>query len=227
MDKYQEFQNLTQQKDFDLKYLALGLGGEVGEVLNEIKKLERDDDNILSNERKDKIILELGDIMWYMQGIFNKLDISLEEVLIKNMEKLQFKNNILPKISGTEITTHLASIDCENTSENKIEFEINKVPQTVSFNLDNEEINNHEMISMDLDTRQINNPELISIDSNNDNVKDNKILEVTPTAPEIEVYNSINFSKLKNMGFSDEDIQNSLENTDNNLELAINLLINT
>ena len=87
--KYSKFQKKTQyEKTFDLKYMALGLCGEVGEVANEIKKLERDDKNILTKERKNKIILELGDTMWYFTGICNMLGVSLEEVMKKNMEKL-------------------------------------------------------------------------------------------------------------------------------------------
>lgn len=68
--------------------MALGLGGEVGEVLNEIKKIERDDNNIITPERKQKIILELGDTMWYLQGICNRLECSTETILQANMTKL-------------------------------------------------------------------------------------------------------------------------------------------
>ena len=35
---YQYFQKSTEKKEFDLKYMAIGWAGEVGEVLNEIKK---------------------------------------------------------------------------------------------------------------------------------------------------------------------------------------------
>tara|TARA_B100001094_G_C18150607_1_gene783471 strand:- start:1141 stop:1416 length:276 start_codon:yes stop_codon:yes gene_type:complete len=86
--KYQSFQKKTQKKDFDLKYLALGLGGEVGEVQNEIKKLERDDDNNLTKERKQKILNELGDVMWYLSGILNQLDTTIDEILELNIQKL-------------------------------------------------------------------------------------------------------------------------------------------
>ena len=89
LQKYLTFQQKTQIKEFDLKYLALGLGGEVGEVQNEIKKLERDDDNVLTENRKNKIITELGDVMWYITGICNKLDINLDQVINGNIKKLQ------------------------------------------------------------------------------------------------------------------------------------------
>ena len=72
--------------------MAIGLGGEVGEVLTEIKKLERDDHNILTESRKSKIVDELGDVMWYLTGICNRLDISLNDVLKNNVKKLKIKS---------------------------------------------------------------------------------------------------------------------------------------
>jgi len=105
MDEYSEFQKKTQYEKFDLKYMALGLCGEVGEVANEIKKLERDDKNILTKERKNKIILELGDTMWYFTGICNSLGISLKEVMKKNMEKLKaFNDGTIPVSISKKIT---------------------------------------------------------------------------------------------------------------------------
>jgi len=88
LNNYKEKQKKSEFKSFDLNYYAIGLGGEVGEVLNEIKKLHRDDKDNLSEYRKQNIISELGDCMWYIQGICNKLDISLEEVINKNIIKI-------------------------------------------------------------------------------------------------------------------------------------------
>ena len=57
--------------------------------LNRIKKLERDDDNILTDQRKSKIIEEMGDVMWYFTGILNRLNTSIDTVLKTNMDKLK------------------------------------------------------------------------------------------------------------------------------------------
>jgi NTP pyrophosphatase (non-canonical NTP hydrolase) len=92
LEKYSEFQQNTQKKQFDIKYMALGLGGEVGEVQNNIKKLERDDNNQLKEDRRNKIITELGNTMWYFTGICNQIGCSLQEVLENNMEKLSQRN---------------------------------------------------------------------------------------------------------------------------------------
>ena len=87
--QYEKFQKSTEIKNnFDLKYMALGLGGEVGEVMNEIKKLERDDNNILTESRRNKIIEELGDVLWYLTGISNRINISLDNILLRNINKL-------------------------------------------------------------------------------------------------------------------------------------------
>ena len=88
--EFSKFQKETQVKnDFDLKYFALGLCGEVGEVANEIKKLERDDNNVLTKGRKEKIITELGDSMWYIAGICNTLDVEIDDLLHNNIDKLK------------------------------------------------------------------------------------------------------------------------------------------
>ena len=93
LKRYSIFQHSTEKKNnFDIKYMALGLGGEVGELLNEIKKLERDDNNIVTTSRKQKIILEMGDILWYLQGLASRLDISIEDVINSNINKLSNTN---------------------------------------------------------------------------------------------------------------------------------------
>ena len=92
MEEFIRHQKLTQYKDFDLKYLTIGLCGEVGEVCNEIKKLERDDNNILTDNRLQKIKLELGDVLWYYIGICNKLDVSIDDIIKENIKKLQDYN---------------------------------------------------------------------------------------------------------------------------------------
>jgi NTP pyrophosphatase (non-canonical NTP hydrolase) len=88
LKKYSDFQKKTQYEKFDILYMGLGLCGETGELANDIKKIKRDDKNIITKKRKEKIIYEMGDIMWYYFGICNLLDISIEEILEKNIQKL-------------------------------------------------------------------------------------------------------------------------------------------
>lgn len=65
----------------------LGLVGEMGSAISESKKRLRDG----SAYRKFKPHLEeeLGDILWYLSNIATKMDLDLEEIAHKNLEKTQ------------------------------------------------------------------------------------------------------------------------------------------
>lgn len=69
-------------------YAALGLAGETGEVVDEIKKVVRDDNSVLSDERKDKLILEMGDVLWYLHRLALDLDVDIQDVMQRNVDKL-------------------------------------------------------------------------------------------------------------------------------------------
>ena len=88
LDEYKLIQKNTELMEFDIQYMALGLGGEVGEVQNEIKKLFRDDDNKLDDNRKKRIMSELGDTMWYLTGICRRIDCTIEDILKLSIEKV-------------------------------------------------------------------------------------------------------------------------------------------
>lgn len=71
-----------------LCHYALGLTGEAGEVADEIKKLvfyERP----LADAERDKLVKELGDVLWYVSAIATTLDVTLEDVASRNVEKLE------------------------------------------------------------------------------------------------------------------------------------------
>lgn len=69
-------------------YPTLGLVGEAGEVAEKVKKILRDHGGVLDEEKKNEITKELGDVLWYLAQLAVTLDISLEEVAQKNLEKL-------------------------------------------------------------------------------------------------------------------------------------------
>ena len=72
-----------------LWYLGLGLAGEAGEVANNIKKILRDHDGILTEDIRRTLFDELGDCLWYVSELCNWLGYSLEDVLENNIGKLQ------------------------------------------------------------------------------------------------------------------------------------------
>lgn len=53
----------------NMLYPELGLLSEVGELAGEAKRVIRDDNGVLTTERREKMIDELGDIMWYLAAV--------------------------------------------------------------------------------------------------------------------------------------------------------------
>lgn len=64
---------------------ALGLTGEAGETADMIKKY------IFHGHELDReaLVKELGDVCWYVALLCKAIDVSLEEVLTKNIDKLK------------------------------------------------------------------------------------------------------------------------------------------
>lgn len=76
-------------KDSNFIYPTLGLAGEAGEVAEKIKKVLRDGNGIVSDEKREELTKELGDVLWYVANLSQELSIKLEDVASKNLEKLQ------------------------------------------------------------------------------------------------------------------------------------------
>ncbi|MGC8905508.1 nucleoside triphosphate pyrophosphohydrolase family protein [Thermus sp.] len=72
-----------------LVYPALGLAGEAGELANKVKKVLRDHGGQLSEEAREAILAELGDVLWYAAQVATDLGASLEAVAQANLEKLR------------------------------------------------------------------------------------------------------------------------------------------
>lgn len=72
----------------NLIYPTLGLTGEAGEVADKVKKIIRDDGGILTEERRNAIRKELGDVLWYSAALARELGTTLEAVAQENIAKL-------------------------------------------------------------------------------------------------------------------------------------------
>jgi len=68
-----------------LIWCAMGLAGESGETADDLKKAIFHDTGI----NQDRIIKELGDVLWYAAGICTVLNIPLEVVMNENIHKLK------------------------------------------------------------------------------------------------------------------------------------------
>lgn len=74
-------------------YPVLGLVGEAGEVAEKIKKICRDKAGKISDEEREELKKELGDVLWYLSQLSGELGLSLSEVANKNVEKLKSRQN--------------------------------------------------------------------------------------------------------------------------------------
>ena len=89
VNEYQKLAMTTLNPDLDRKAVlingVMGLCGESGEVIDLVKK-QLAQGHALDRE---KMISELGDVAWYLAETAYALDVSLEEVLQRNIDKLK------------------------------------------------------------------------------------------------------------------------------------------
>ena len=89
LNDYQRFAGVTANMELDekmnLAVLALGLPGEAGEVADHVKKHLGHGHEL----DKNKMLKEIGDVMWYVAVLSNALGFSLQEVAQANIDKLR------------------------------------------------------------------------------------------------------------------------------------------
>lgn len=69
-------------------YPSLGLAGETGEVCEKVKKVIRDNDGVFSDEKKQELAKEIGDVLWYVANLSNDIGFTLEDIALMNRDKL-------------------------------------------------------------------------------------------------------------------------------------------
>lgn len=70
-------------------YYALGVAGESGELMEKIKKHFRDDGGVPTTEFIEAVEKEMGDVLWYMARLGDAFGLSLNQVALANVAKLQ------------------------------------------------------------------------------------------------------------------------------------------
>lgn len=93
-DGFREYQRASREtaiypdKDRNLVYPTLGLGGESGEIMEKVKKIIRDKGGVVDDAAREALVLELGDVLWYVAAIASELEVDLGEVASRNLAKL-------------------------------------------------------------------------------------------------------------------------------------------
>jgi NTP pyrophosphatase (non-canonical NTP hydrolase) len=79
LDTYQAFAVSTDRSDYTgerrLRFHLLGLFGEVGSLLSELKKKQRDRNSYLAYQHST--LEETGDVLWYLANVADALDVKL------------------------------------------------------------------------------------------------------------------------------------------------------
>lgn len=91
VSEYQEFTATTDKYPKHLSMLChvLGLSSEVGEVQGKLKKLLRGDyEGKPENEWKEAFTSEMGDVLWYITRLCSDVDITLQDLMQQNKDKL-------------------------------------------------------------------------------------------------------------------------------------------
>ena len=71
-----------------LVYPALKLAGEAGEVAEKIGKIYRDNNGELNRDSIHALVLEMGDVLWYLAELATYLGVDLSQVAACNLQKL-------------------------------------------------------------------------------------------------------------------------------------------
>lgn len=91
MDERQYMQEIKRTMNYELtphqrlSMLALGLAGEMGEVIDHIKKVVYHGHDISYTELEK----EFGDVMWYLYNLMSDLGVDPDTVRQLNIEKLR------------------------------------------------------------------------------------------------------------------------------------------
>lgn len=108
-----------------MSYVLHKLAGEAGEANEHFGKAQRDDElfslshaftdhevgvepekiivikmNALTPERRELIIKEIGDVLWYLSALCNELGVSLSYIAAQNLRKL-WKRTVENKLQGS------------------------------------------------------------------------------------------------------------------------------
>lgn len=99
-DDYQKQAFTTAQypnKGSNIIYPTLGLCGESGEVAEKVKKIIRDNNGVIDEERKEMLKKEISDVLWYVAALCTELNVNMGDIAQSNLDKLfdRMKRNVI------------------------------------------------------------------------------------------------------------------------------------
>ncbi len=84
---------LSSGDDFkDLLHWVLGITGEAGEVAEKLKKIVRDKGGEMTDEDKQEMAKEIGDVLWYLAIFAKDLGFSFDQIAEENLAKLKSRH---------------------------------------------------------------------------------------------------------------------------------------
>lgn len=72
----------------DKTIFAMGISGEAGEFLEKWKKIVAYKEGQITDEDKNELKKELGDVVWYVALMSHSLGLSFDDVMELNLSKL-------------------------------------------------------------------------------------------------------------------------------------------
>jgi NTP pyrophosphatase (non-canonical NTP hydrolase) len=119
-----------------LAWDALGLAGEAGEVADYIKKVVYHRHEL----DREKLKLELGDVLWYLTGIATHAGLTLEEIQEANIKKLETRYK-----EGFTVEESKARVDLDKSPVDYISKE-ELAAEIIDIVINKFHISNHESV---------------------------------------------------------------------------------
>ena len=114
-DEYELFTDTTAiypNSEKDMIYPLLGLNGEAGEVADKVKKILRKDYELTPKVKVD-IVLELGDVLYYLTRICRSSNIKLSSIA-RNWKTFDDYNQWLDGMPGkADLIYYIIMMNCE------------------------------------------------------------------------------------------------------------------
>ncbi len=114
LQRYQEQACTTDRKQDDFAFPLLGLFGETGSLLSEVKKKQRDTFSYVGYA--ESVLEELGDVLWYLTAVASRAKLSIADIAHDVMRgHADWHKETAPRLHFAELQKHPVSAQSEPT----------------------------------------------------------------------------------------------------------------